>query len=131
MTTNDIYQAHILDHAQHPRNKGALVNPDVSVKGRNPACGDTLVLELTFRDGAIAEVAFDGIGCAISQAAASILSERIRGISKGEAMALTPERMYELLGIPITTSREKCALLALHTLHDALGIDSEQRENRS
>jgi nitrogen fixation protein NifU and related proteins len=129
MTTNDIYQAHILDHAQRPRNKGSLERPDVSVKGRNPSCGDTLVLELTFSDGVISEVAFDGIGCAISQAAASMLSETIRGMSQQEAAALKAEDVYRLLGIPITTSREKCALLALRTLHDALGVEDESTKN--
>ncbi len=125
----DIYQAHILDHAQHPRNKGTLANPDVSIKGRNPSCGDTLVLELSFLNGTITDVAFDGIGCAISQAAASILSERLRGMTTADAAKLQADDMYQLLGIPITDSREKCALLALRTLHDALGAETGAPKN--
>ena len=117
---NAIYQAHLLDHSRNPRNKGVLEDADVAQKGNNPSCGDTLTLYLRFEGDVVSGVSFDGVGCAVSQAAASLLTEKIKGMSRADMEKLTDHDMYELLKVEIHGSREKCALLALNTLRGAL-----------
>jgi nitrogen fixation NifU-like protein len=117
---NDVlYQAHILDHAQHPRNKAEMLEPDVVVPAKNPSCGDSLVLYLKLNDGTIAEATFSGVGCALSQAAASLLTEKITGKTLADALQLTEADVYALLHVEVTAGRQKCALLAWRALMEA------------
>ena len=122
---DDIYQQNILDHYKHPHHKGALLVCDIKEEGANPSCGDELTLFLKFdNDGRIVDVGYEGNGCAISQAAMSMLSDKITEKTMEEAAAISDKDMFELLGIAIGSGREKCALLGVHTLQRALKQDS-------
>ncbi len=113
-------QENILDHAQHPRNQGRLEQPSVSHEEHNPLCGDKVRFDLLLADGVIAGVRFVGRGCAISQAAASMLTEQIGGIPVADALAISNDDVLELLAIPISYARRKCATLGITTLRNAL-----------
>jgi nitrogen fixation NifU-like protein len=115
-----IYQAHLLDHSRNPRNKGVLENATVVHKGNNPSCGDAMTLYLAFEGEVLSDVRFDGVGCAVSQAGASLLTEKIKNMTREELRNFTDTDMYDLLKVEIHGSREKCALLALNTLRGAL-----------
>ncbi len=111
-----LYREAILDHYKHPRRKGHLENPDIHYHDHNPFCGDELTIELNVKDGIVVDAAFDGRGCAISQATASMLMEEIVGKSLDELKALDKEYILEMLGIEIGPVRLKCALLSLKVL---------------
>ncbi|TSC97179.1 MAG: nitrogen fixation protein NifU [Candidatus Peregrinibacteria bacterium Greene1014_49] len=121
----DLYAENILDHYRHPRNKQKLA-PDlqylVSHIEANLSCGDEISISLNINDNRILEISWDGTGCAISQAAMSLLSEELKDKTIQEIDALTPKEMYELLGVPIGPRRVKCALLGLHALKNAMRI---------
>lgn len=112
---DDLYQQNILDHWKNPRNSGRIEQPTVSHDEVNPLCGDKLHFDLLVEDEVITDVRFTGRGCAISQAAASMLTELVKGKSLAEAKRIGKEEMLELLGIPIGYTRLKCALLGLKT----------------
>lgn len=116
----DLYADNILDHYRHPRGKGMLAEPTVTHEEVNMSCGDAVTVQLEIRDGGIAAVRWDGAGCAISQAAMSMLSEELPSTSLHALDALGKESMYDLLGVPIGPRRVKCALLGLHTVKNAL-----------
>ncbi len=117
---DDLYRDHILDHYKDPRNYGAMDDPDVSAEGQNPLCGDQLAIDLRVRDGRVADIRFHGRGCAISQAATSMLTEMVMGRPVGEVAELSSEDIVEEVGIPLSPVRLKCALLGLGTLKVAL-----------
>lgn len=115
--SSDFYRQLILDHAKDGRNWGLLDPNDFDYEAHNPLCGD--VLHLTMRideTGFIKEVGWDGHGCAISQAAASMFGEMLVGMSLEEARKLDKQTMLDLIGIPLTLNRVKCATLPLKTL---------------
>jgi nitrogen fixation NifU-like protein len=112
----DLYKENILDHYRHPRNRGTIENPDVTYEDANPLCGDRIRMDFRIRDGRIEQVRFSGTGCSISQAAASMLCERIEGMTLEEAKRLSREDVLEMVGIELGPVRLKCALLALKTL---------------
>lgn len=110
----DFYRENILDHYRHPRNKGQLEDPTHTHEEDNPLCGDVIRIDLHVNDqDVIDEVRFDGQGCAISQASASMLTEMIEGKTLEEAKKLSKEDILEALGIEIGPVRLKCALLSL------------------
>ena len=113
---DDLYRENIIDHYRHPRNKGHLDAPDIHYHDVNPFCGDEITIELKVVDGRVVEAAFDGKGCAISQASASMLTEEILGKTLEEVKMLEKEDVLEMLGIPIGPVRLKCALLPLKVL---------------
>jgi nitrogen fixation NifU-like protein len=117
---DDLYRDHILDHYKDPRNYGAMDDADVSAEGQNPLCGDQLAIDLRVRDGLVADIRFHGRGCAISQAATSMLTEMVIGRPVAEVAALATEDIVEEVGIPLSPVRLKCALLGLGTLKVAL-----------
>ena len=117
----DIYREHILDHYNHPRNKGVVLNPDAHAEKANTTCGDTISLSLKVVDGTIAEAQFEGHGCAISQASASLLTEKLQGMTIAQAEQLSKEDILTMLGIEVTPARLTCAVLPLETLRAALG----------
>jgi nitrogen fixation NifU-like protein len=131
---DDIYRQYILEHFREPRNYGHLERPDISVGDTNPLCGDRIELELQVQDGCVSAVCFSGRGCAISQAAASMLTERIEGATLDELRALRPEDILEMLGVEIGPARQRCALLSLRVLHQGIGgaytgrLDDEDEE---
>lgn len=113
------YEDLIIDHWRHPRNKGTLENPDVDVTEANVPCGDVLRLQLKVRDGTVVDAKFDGRGCAISMASASLLTEMIKGRKLEELRKMRDEDLLEALG-GVMKPRLKCALLSLRALRKAL-----------
>lgn len=113
----DLYREQILDHYRHPRNYGPLDGADISHEDLNPLCGDQVRFEVRLDDrGRVAKAAFTGRGCAISQAAASMLTEAVQGKTLEEIKAMDKESVLELLGISLSPVRLKCALLPLKVL---------------
>ena len=117
---DDLYRDYILEHYRHPHNFGIIEAPDARYEGANPLCGDRITMMLGIRDGVVAEVAFTGRGCAISQASASLLTDEIKGKPVDEVAKLTAADVLDLLGIEISPARLKCALLSLDTVSHAL-----------
>ncbi len=113
---DDFYREYILDHYKNPRNFGHLDDCDLAHEEANPLCGDVIGIELKVDQGRISDVRFHGRGCAISQASASLLTERIKGQSLEEVKHLTKDDVLEELGIAISPARLKCALLSLKVL---------------
>jgi nitrogen fixation NifU-like protein len=114
---DDFYRENILDHYRKPRNKGRLENATHTHQEHNPLCGDEIRIDLLVNSQDIIEdVRFEGHGCAISQASASMLTEMVQGKSVEEAKQLSKEDILEAMGIPIGPVRLKCALLSLKVL---------------
>lgn len=110
---DDLYREVILDHYQHPHNHGTLVDPDITFEDSNPLCGDKIRVDLKVKDNVVQEVRFSGKGCAISQASASMLTDELVGKSLDEIKKIDKDFVFEMLGIPLSPSRVKCALLSL------------------
>lgn len=136
MSIEDLYREIILDHYRTPRNKRRGVEGSIAVKHDNPLCGDELHLSVDVSNGQLADVAFDGKGCSISQASASMMTEAVQGRTVGDALALTETirlmmhgehpgddlgDLMALEGVAKFPVRVKCALLAWMALKDALG----------
>ena len=119
---DDLYRENILDHYKNPRNHGEIAEADASAEGMNPLCGDEVTITLAFGDDGetIADAKFAGRGCAISQAATSMLTELVKGRKASEVLEFDREELLEEIGIPLTPVRLKCAILGLHTLKVAL-----------
>jgi nitrogen fixation NifU-like protein len=110
----------ILDHYENPRHRGALENPDVVMRGGNPGCGDVVTMYIRLDGGErIAEVSFEGEGCTISQAAASIVAEQVLGKTLSEVAGMGAEVVVDQMGREVVTNRLRCATLALNTLKAA------------
>jgi nitrogen fixation NifU-like protein len=114
----DLYREQILEHSRYPHNQGELEHPTISCEEHNPLCGDRVRIDLLIEHNHIADVRFNGRGCAISQASASLLTDAVKGMSVEEARALGREAMLELIGLPLDRNpvRIKCAMLPLKTL---------------
>ncbi len=137
MEINDLYRDVILDHNRQPRNFGPLEPADASVEGFNPMCGDHLTLRLRLNEDTISDIRFEGQGCAISTASASLMTEAVKGKHRDEALKLF-DRVHQLLtddaappaeelgklaalsGVREYPARVKCASLCWHTLASAL-----------
>ncbi len=117
---DDLYRDYILDHYKHPRNFGELDPHDLSSREHNPLCGDELGVQIRVRDERIEDIRFQGHGCAISQAAASIASDELKGMELARVGELGADWMIELLGIPVSATRRKCALLNLKAVRGAV-----------
>ena len=119
---DQLYREVILDHYKNPRGHGIIEGADAEAEGQNPLCGDEVTIYVAFADDGetIEEVKFSGRGCAISQAATSMLTELVAGRKAGEIASLPKDELLEEIGIPLTPVRLKCALLGLSTLKLAL-----------
>jgi len=139
MALDELYQEVLLDHYKQPRNKGVLAEPDIRLELKNPFCGDEILLTLKMAEGRVAEAAFEGHGCVISQASASMMTEKIKGLSveevaviAGQFTRLVREGTYErpegeefdeieaFAGVCEFPTRVKCAMLAWRTLLQGL-----------
>ncbi len=142
MELNDLYRDVILDHNRRPRNFGELDGADASVEGFNPMCGDRLTVRVKMLDQTIADIRFEGEGCAISTASASLMTEAVKGKTRDQALALF-DRVHHLLtddeasseelgklaalsGVRTYPARVKCASLCWHTLASALRSPGSQ-----
>ncbi|MDP8888336.1 MAG: SUF system NifU family Fe-S cluster assembly protein [Thermoproteota archaeon] len=115
--SDDIYREIILDHYRNPRNKGKLLDADVSIHDSNPLCGDEIDIHLKVHGDEIKDIRFEGRGCAISQASASMLTEMIMGKPLTSVKDLTKDDILENIGLlNLGPARIKCALLALKVL---------------
>jgi nitrogen fixation NifU-like protein len=119
---DQLYREVILDHYKNPRHHGTLEPCDAHAEGQNPLCGDEVVITVAFgEDGeTIKDVRFSGRGCAISQAATSMLMELVVGKKATDVAALPKDELLEEIGIPLTPVRLKCAMLGLGVLKVAL-----------
>jgi nitrogen fixation NifU-like protein len=117
---DDLYRDFILEHYKRPKNFGELDPHDLEAHEHNPLCGDELGVHIRVSDGRVEELRFHGHGCAISQASASIASEELIGMELATAAALDADWMLDLLGIPISATRRKCALLSLKAMRAAI-----------
>lgn len=113
---DDLYKEQILDHYQHPHNRGTLPDATHSYEDSNPLCGDRVRVEMKIEDGVVTAVKFTGKGCAISQASASMLTDEIQGKTLEEIQHIDKQVVLDLLGIPLGPSRIKCALLPLKVI---------------
>jgi nitrogen fixation NifU-like protein len=140
---DDLYQETILDHNRHPRNFGKLEGCDFSAEGRNPLCGDQLVIYVKVEDDVVEDIRFEGSGCAISKASASLMTESLKGKTRDEVADVFQRFRNLVMGVDVDTPSEelgklvafhglsefpvrvKCATLAWHTLQAALQNESE------
>jgi len=127
--------AWLVDHSRRPRYRGKLLDADARVPGGNPGCGDVITLYLKAKEGEdrVVAVSFEGVGCTLSQAAASILAERTNRLTPtfAEVLAFSYEEMLDLLGRDIASSRPQCATLALGTLKGAVKTVEMNRKLRA
>jgi nitrogen fixation NifU-like protein len=117
---DELYRENLMDHYRHPRHHGRVDPADAEAEGQNPLCGDQVAVTVRLEDGRIGEMRFDGHGCAVSQAATSMLTELVDGMAIDEAAALPSQAILDELGIPLSPMRVKCAVLGLGTLKVAL-----------
>jgi nitrogen fixation NifU-like protein len=141
MSLRDLYQELIVDHGKQPRNFGKLTQANHSQAGYNPLCGDKLMLYVHAQDGVINEVRFEGVGCAISVASASLMTEAVKGkslaeieiifnqfhhlVTLGEVPVSDMGKLIAFSGVAEFPARVKCATLAWHTLKAALLNDTK------
>jgi nitrogen fixation NifU-like protein len=114
--TDSLYREAILDHYRNPRNRGMLDPADFTYEDVNPLCGDEIRIDVRTDGERVTDVRFSGRGCAISQAAASILMEMVEGQPLDQVKAISREDLLEELGVPISPARMKCAMLGLKVL---------------
>ena len=115
----DLYREEILDHYKHPRNFGHLDHVDATAQAYNATCGDKMRIEIKFKS-VIEDIRFSGEGCAISQASASMLTEKVKGMKKADVFKMSLKDIQNMLGTTLTQSRVKCATLPLEVLQKAI-----------
>lgn len=119
--SSDMYKEIILDYYKNPRNRGSVPSPDATSKDSNPLCGDVIEMQLKFSDGKVSDIKFNGDGCAISQASASMLTELVMGKTIDEVRKIDKTVLLENLGSPnLGAVRIKCALLPLKVMKSAV-----------
>lgn len=117
----ELYKENILDHNEHPHNKRVIDEVHIEATARNVSCGDRAILQIVFDEkDRVSDVAFQGDGCVISQAGLSMLTDKICGMHRDEIKLLSPGDIYTMLGIVISPSRIKCALLGYEALQEIL-----------
>jgi nitrogen fixation NifU-like protein len=128
---DELYRDYILEHYKNPKNFGTLDPHDLEFHDHNPLCGDELGVHIRVEDGKIADLRFHGQGCAISQASASLMTERLKGMTLEEARQISRDDVLEELGIDISPARLKCALLSLKVLKvGAYGLAADEEDDQ-
>ncbi|MBR9707102.1 MAG: SUF system NifU family Fe-S cluster assembly protein [Candidatus Diapherotrites archaeon] len=115
-----LYRENIIDHYKNARNFGELKDYDIKTKELNLTCGDQIQLTIKLKDDKVSDVKFEGAGCAVSIASASMLTEKIKGMNIKQLKELNEKDIYAMLGIKLGTARVNCALLSLNTLKKGL-----------
>ncbi len=133
---SSVYSEIILDYYRHPRNKGTLDHPQISAKDSNPLCGDIIEMQLELdKNNSVKEVRFNGQGCAISQASASMLTELVKGKTLDDARKISKDEILSLIGGQLSAVRLKCALLSLKVLktgvYNYLGSENDSKQEIS
>ena len=125
---SDLYREQIIDLYEHPLNYGELDPNDFTYEEDNPLCGDVIRIDVLLdEEGRISDVRWRGEGCAISQASASLLTEQVKGMTLEEVKEFPKEKLLDLIGVPLSMARVKCALLSLKVLKaGAYGIPSPE-----
>lgn len=127
---DDLYRELILDHYQHPHNHGEIPGADISYEDSNPLCGDKIRIDIKLKNNVVEDVKFNGKGCAISQASASMLTDELLGKSLDEIKAMDKQFILDMLGIPLGPTRVKCALLPLKVIKAGVyGVNSWSDED--
>jgi nitrogen fixation NifU-like protein len=126
---DELYRDYILEHYKNPKNFGEMPEHDLDFYDKNPLCGDEMEVQIRVEDGKIADLKWHGQGCAISQAAASIASEELIGMDVDDAAKLDADWMLDHMGIDISATRRKCALLNLKVLRGAVTGDPSWPES--
>lgn len=117
---DNLYREVILDHYKSPRHEGRLEHPDGEAEGQNPLCGDEVTVQVCYDGDTISDIAFEGRGCAISQAATSMLTDMVIGRNVNDVARMSKAELLDEVGIPLTPVRLKCAILGLSVLKVAL-----------
>ena len=117
---HELYREIILEEYKHPQNKGLLENPTAKHHELNPLCGDEITIYLEINDGIIKDISWEGKGCAISQASASLFTEHIKGKTVAEIEKMDEQTILDLIGISPNPMRMKCAVLIMKTTANAL-----------
>lgn len=125
----DIYVEEIISHYEHPHNKGKMENSDADFSDDNPLCGDVLTMHVRVKDGKISDISFEGTGCAISQASASMMTDFVKGMKLDEVRKVGYEKLKEIIGIDPGPARMNCATLCLKTLAGALFIYEHKKKS--
>ena len=133
---SSVYSEIILDYYRHPRNKGTLDHPQISAKDSTPLCGDIIEMQLELdKNNSVKEVRFNGQGCAISQASASMLTELVKGKTLDDARKISKDEILSLIGGQLSAVRLKCALLSLKVLktgvYNYLGSENDSKQELS
>jgi len=116
----EIYKQNIIDQYKNPHNKGVLSDFDAKMNVKNVNCGDDVTVYIKLKDNKVENVSFDGFGCAISTAASSMLTEKMKDKTVDELKMITPGDVYDMLGIKISPSRVNCALLSYKALNEII-----------
>jgi nitrogen fixation NifU-like protein len=119
---DSLYKEIVLDHYKNPHNFGTLDPADYTAEDSNPLCGDQIRIDLNVENGIVTDIKFQGRGCAVSMASASILTDMVMGQPLEEVRALTKDDLLEEIGIPVTPARLKCATLGLNVLKLSLAL---------
>lgn len=116
----NMYQQELLDHYYNPRNRRVLASPDFCSSEHNPSCGDRVSVQGRLHDNFVTELCFQGVGCVISQAAASLVTEKYQNSSVDLILAINQDAMFDLLGMSLGPTRVKCALLVVRALKQGI-----------
>lgn len=130
MSEDGVQAEIVLEHYREPHNYGSMENPTVSVTEANPVCGDTVNLSLLIEGGIVKDVKFVGKGCSISQASASMLTDRIKGASLEDVRKIVEKSIVDMIGLNLGPTRERCALLSFNTLQKCLERYEERQETQ-
>ena len=118
---DSLYQEELLSRYKKPLYKGKMESPVLCGVGNNPLCGDKIELDLEVKHGKIVDARFSGAGCAISQVATDMLCEKIIGMELKKAKNISLDELEEMLGVPLSSARKKCAFLGLQVLKELKG----------